>query len=337
MLKLIFLLTFSFPLLASPLTFKDRLGKAKNGDYFVIEANKMISLIAIRFSGAETILIEEIGVPAQNIASRAEPSFWKDWVKKRAPGHTSWAMIELELETGQVVECYSFSRGGWMEISPGESLFATLLQLPLHLVPQEHRRRIGPPPLHGEADLRQVWEPPLIFEGKKQEGAHFEVFETAWPDDGSELAGKTLLLYFDAESRFPLPFWIQVESTAAMAQVRTLNAGHHFVSPHRTFPRRVPQFIGSPRRTKTGLSLHLKSPQYYRQFELYAVDITTGKREICPVLYSHVDRKKELLTIEVEEEELERVLKKDHRYNWLLVPIGYSESYTETAKAFTWR
>lgn len=223
-----------------------------------------------------------------------------------------------------------------MQLSSRDSLFSTLLQLPLKPIPEEKRRRIGPPPLSGEIDLRQVWEPPLVFEGKKKENARFNVFETVWPQDGSELAGKTISLFFDQENIFPLPFWIQMETPHATAQVRTIDAGRNFTSPHRTFPRRVPEFLGSPRRTKNGLIINLRSPKYYREFELYAIDLTTGKRDICPVQFTHIEQKEELLTIQVDNAELQNSLQKEHRYNWLLVPVGYSESYTESAKSFTW-
>lgn len=322
--------------ISSRITFKERITKAKNGDYFVIEANKMITLIAVRASNPHTLLIEEISAPSQNFPKQFEPGFWTEWVKKRAPGHTSWAMIEIDLHTSQILECYSFSKGAWLQLSPIESLFSTLLQLSLEPISLDKRRKIGPPPLNGEADMRQLWEPNLIFEGKKKTTT-VEAFETEWPSDGSELAGKSLSLYFGKEGQYPFPLWIQVEAAGGTAQVRTIDMGRNFLSPHRNFPRRVPQFVGTPKRSKTGLTLHLKSPQYYRNFELYAVEITPNKREICPVTIAQIDRKEESLILQIEEEELQNTLKKDHRYTWLLVPIGYSESYTETSKDFVWR
>lgn len=325
----------SAPLIAAP-TFKDRMSKAKSGDYFVIEANKVVTLIAVRSIAPYSLIIEEISAPVQNLPNRSNPCFWTEWVKKRSPGHSSWAMIEIDMTNGKVIECYSFSRGTWMQLSSQENLFSTLLQLPLKEVSKEKRRRIGPPPLNGETDTRQIWEPPFVFEGKKKDNVHFDAFETTWPDDGSELAGKTVSLFFEKEFHFPLPFWVQVEAAHATAQIRTIDAGRNFTSPHRSFPRRVPEFIGSPKKTKIGLTINLKSPKYYREFELYAIDVTAGKRELCPISFSHVDQKEELLTIEVDDEALQSSLQKEHRYTWLLVPVGYSESYTESSKPFTW-
>lgn len=297
----------------------------------------MITLIAIHSISPHSLIIEEISAPSHHFKNRSSGGFWIDWVKKRAPGHTSWAMLEIDLHSNQVIECYSFSRGAWVQLSSQESLFSTLLQLPLKEISKEKRRRIGPPPGDGETDTRKIWEPPMVFEGKKKENVHFDAFEGVWPEDGSELAGKTISLFFDKEIHFPLPFWIQVEASHGTTQVRTIDAGRKFASPYLTFPRRVPEFVGSQKRTKEGFTITLKSPKYYREFELYAVDITYGKRLLCPIHFAHFEQKEDLLTINIEEEDLHNSLQKEHRYTWLLVPIGYSESYTESAKPFIWR
>jgi hypothetical protein len=314
------------------LDIKERLAKAKSGDYIVTEANKMITLIAIRSITPQSIVLEEISAPLPNLKER--PTSWPEWVKAKAPGHTSWSMIEIDLQNSQILECFSFSRSAWIQLSQKESLLATLLNLPLHKA--EHRRRIGPAPMAGEADHRKIWNPPLVCEGKKKNDAQFDVFETTWPQDSSELAGKKVSLYFDREKQFPLPFWIEVETSHATAALRTIDSGKNLPSLHRHIPRRVPEFVGQPQKTKNGLRLSLKSPKYYRQFELFAIDITTREKQICPVTYSLSHGDGELLTLEIDEDELSQTLQSDHRYTWLLVPVGHSESYTESSKPFLW-
>ncbi|MBI3508322.1 MAG: hypothetical protein HY069_01615 [Chlamydiia bacterium] len=332
MSRILFCLLLPFSLFSH--SFKERLVQAKNGDFFVFEANKITTLVAIRSVSDQTLVIEEISIPSQNLTL---PISWTDWVKKRAPGHTSWAVIEMDLTNGQVLECYSFSRSTWMQLSTEENLFSTLLSLPLQPINKDNRKRIGPPPINGENDYRKIWEPPLMLEGKKEEGSSLDAFEATWPTDGSEMGGKKVTLYFDHAHRFPFPFWISIDGSHTNAQVKTVDAGHNFTSCYRTFPRRVPEFLGSPKKTKTGLLFNLKSPRYYKEFELYAIDVTNEKHEITPVCFSHIEQKEEWLTIGVENEELENSLQKEHRYHWLLVPVGYSESYTETSKSFIWR
>ena len=313
---------------------KERLAKAKGGDYIVAESNKMITLLNVRSITPKTLILEEIAAPLKNLKER--PGSWAEWVKNRAPGHSSWSMLEIDLESGQIVECYSFSRGTWVQLSASESLFATLIQTPLKPISQQDRRRIGPPPPPGESDFRQIWQPPLVFEGKKLEKAQFDAYEATWPRDGTELAGKTVTLYFDREIRFPIPLWIAVETAHAIGNFRAIDSGKNLPSPHRSLPKRIPQFLGSPQKTEKGLSLTLKSPKYFRQFELFAVDVTGREKQIFPITHSLTEGEWEQVTIEIDESDLAQVLERDHRYTWLLVPAGHTESYTETIKPFTW-
>ena len=245
--------------------FKDRIGRAKVGDYVVTEAGKMITLLSIRSISSSTLLLEEISAPLQNLNKR--PDSWPEWVKAKAPGHSSWSMVEIDLQTGQLIECYSFSRSGWLQLSQKESLLATLLNLPMQPIPEADLRKIGPPPMEGEPDVRKVWNPPLIFEGKKVGAAHFDAYQTVWPADGSELSGQNVQIYFDREKLLPLPAWIQVETAHATAALRTIDAGSNLPVVYRTIPRRVPEFVGTPLKTENSLKLCLKSQKYYKQFE----------------------------------------------------------------------
>jgi len=319
-------------LFSSPL--KERIQQAHNGDYLVFESNKMITVLSIRSITKDSIVLEEISAPSQNLLKH--PTSWAEWIKNKAPGHTSWSMTEINLKDGQIIECYSFSRASWIQISQKESLFATLLQLPLEFLKPEKRSRIGPPPPDGELDVRKIWEPPLYFEGKKKSNSHFDAYQTSWPKDGSELSGKTISLYFDHETRFPFPFWIQIEAAYAAISIRAIDAGRNLPSPFSSLPKRIPEFVGQPKKTKNGLLLSVKSPKYYHKFELFAVDVTGKERQIHPISHSLIEGDNEFLTIEIQEDQLRKTLESDHRYTWLLVPAGNTQSYTQTTKPFLW-
>jgi hypothetical protein len=329
---LLLFLMIATALFSSPL--QERIERSCPGDYLVVEGGKIITIVSIRSVSPTSIILEEVSILSQNL--KKHPPSWRDWIKERAPGHTSWSMIELDRKTGEVLECYSFTKASWIKLSSHESLLATLIKLPLTLVPNERRRKIGPPPMGGELDTRKIWEPPTFFEGKKQGGLHFDVFEAAWPSDNSPLSGSNVLLYFDREELFPLPFWIQVETAHAQIAIRTIDSGREFPSPYRKIPRRVPEFVGEPKKIKNGLRLFLKSPKYFRDFDLFAVDVTTRDKELCPITHSLIFGKEEFLSLEITEEELNQSLKPNHRYTWLLVPSGHGESYTESTKPFTW-
>lgn len=333
--SLFYLLFSTLALFGADFHFKTRLQAAKMGDYVVTEANKMISILSVRSITPTAIVFEEISAPLQNLKKR--PDSWSEWVKAKAPGHSSWSMIEIDLQTGEPTECYSFSRSSWLQLTQKESLFATLIQLPMKKIEKERRRKIGPPPMQGESDFRQIWNPPLVFEGKKIEAVKFEAYEILWPNDDTELSGQEVCLYFDRDKLLPLPAWIQVQTTHATTALRIIDSGKNLPVVYKNIPRRVPEFVGLPRKTENQLLLNLKSPKYYKEFELYAIDVTTReKKQIFPICHSLIEGKDEWKTVAIDLEELGQRLESDHRYTWLLVPIGHSESYTETTKPFVW-
>jgi hypothetical protein len=320
---------------SKPSVIQERLKASKNGDYIVLEANKMISILAIRSLSAHSLILEEITVPAQVLYPR--PASWSDWVSHRAPGHSSWSMIEIDLETHQPLECYSFSRSTWVQLGAQDSLIATLLDLPLLPTPKDKQRRIGPAPLGGETDFRKLWKPPLIVHGERKQDVEFDVYETTWPSDGSELSGHTVSLYFDHSGVSPFPVWIQIDTSHATASLRIIDSGKNLPILHKTMPRRVPEFVGHQQKTPHGLRLSLKSPKYFRNFELYVVDVTKQDRQLYPIVYSLMHGEGELLHLEIDENELQSILQADHRYTWLVVPTGQIEFYSESNKSFLWK
>jgi len=312
---------------------QDRLKTAKSGDFLVLESNQVVTLINIRSHDTSSLILEEITLLRGN--RRELPPSWPDWVRAKAPGHSSWSMLEIDLHTHQIIECYSFSKAAWIQLTPNESLFARLLNLPLKPIPATERRRIGPAPSSGEMDLRKIWQPPLVHEGVSIPNPRFEAYTAEWPQDGTELAGKTITLYFDQNLSFPLPLFISVDAAAGSLVLHALDSGHHLPSPYRYLPRRIPQFLGSTKKTEHTLLLTVKSPPYFHSFDLFAVDMTPPEKKIFPVEHILASQEGELLTLEILDTDLE-LLEPGHQYTWLLVPLGHNECYTETSKPFTW-
>jgi hypothetical protein len=308
----------------------DRLSKAHPGDYLVAEGNERVVLLSIREVKEDRVVIEEIS--AKKLKHR--PKSWPEWILARAPGHSSWTMVEFDLKTGKILEGFSFTKGSWLAPSSGPSFLSTLLHLNLEPLEGKDRKKIGPPPKEGEEDRRAVWNPLLFFEGKEIAHPKFDVYRSTWPEDGTELSGHTVLLYFDASRPSPLPQWIQVETAGATATIRSLDSGRNLPALHASMPRKVPEFVGSPLKKEGALCLKLKAPSYYTSFDLFAIDISGTSRQIFPMAHT-LSKQGELLQIEIGEQELEG-LEKGHRYNWLVVPSGYSEYYTESQKPFLW-
>jgi hypothetical protein len=101
-------------------------------------------------------------------------------------------------------------------------------------------------------------------------------------------------------------------------------------------PRRVPQFVTAPVKTKSGLKFAIKSPKYYKSFDLFAVDVTCREKQIHLITHSLLQGDGETLTLQVDLEELGQILQPNHKYTWLIVPTGYNSSYTEFQKPFIW-
>ena len=102
-------LLLSVPFFAATLRLKERVEKAHPGEYMVTEAGKTTTLIAVRKVLPHSLILEEISIPSQNVKKKRPPS-WPEWVQSGAPGNTSWSMIEIDPQTGQILECFSFSR-----------------------------------------------------------------------------------------------------------------------------------------------------------------------------------------------------------------------------------
>ena len=307
------------------------LSSSHSGDYVVAESGKMLSLIHIHSKTDKTVLLEEISIPINKL--KPYPTSWPEWVHLKAPQHSSWSMLEIDLENGQVLECYSFSKNSFSQVSKKESLLANLLTLPLNPVKKEALRRIGPPPLPGEKDVRKIWSPPLVFEGNSVKGAHFNVKETFWPQDGSDLQGSKITLYFDAEQKIALPVWIDADTSHMTFHFHVIDSGKNLKSPMRTIPRRSPQFLKEGKQTDTGMLLSLKSPPYFLEFSLFAIDCTKEERKIIPVACHIQSQENETVVLKIEKED---VLELDQggKYQWLICPIGYEEC-TEISKTFT--
>jgi hypothetical protein len=210
---------------------KDNLQQAHPGDYIVVSSNKTDTLMHIHDKQGNLLIIEEIAVPENK--RNAQELGWKEWVQQNAPGHTSWVMYEIDLQTGQMLRYYSFSKNGWFEIPEADNFLSKLLNLHLTKLSDKARKKIGPRTGSGP-DLRPLWQPRMITEGRVIKNIPFEAWHTQWPKDGSELSGKTIELYLPRDSqRYPsyFPYWLQISGAVGKAKVRIIDSGSHLASP----------------------------------------------------------------------------------------------------------
>jgi hypothetical protein len=192
--------------------------------------------------------------------------------------------------------------------------------------------------MDNDLDTRKIWTPPLFVEGKQIKPVSFHAYETVWPQDGSEMAGKTMHLYFDRETLSPFPYWIQVDTGQITATLRGVDSGHNLpASSYRTIPKRAPKFLGSPVKTHNGgLRFSIQTPKYYKEFELFAVDVTTEDKQIHSLGHIVTQHTNESVHLEIEADELKLQLQPNHTYTWLVIPTARGGSYSELTKPFTW-
>lgn len=215
----------------NPLFLKDNLQRAQPGDYIVISSNKTDTLMHIYDKQNQLLTIEEIAVPEE--IRQNQGIGWPQWLEQKAPGHTSWVMYEIDLQTGQMLRYYSFSKKGWFDIPDADNFLSKLLNLKLTKMSDHLRKKIGPKPRSGP-DLRALWQPRMIVNGQIIKGVNFDAWQTQWPRDGSELSGKTIDLYLPQDSqKYPsyFPYWLQISGAVGKAKVRIIDSGSHLKSP----------------------------------------------------------------------------------------------------------
>lgn len=227
--------------LSADLYLRDNLGKARAGDYIVTYQNKAFTLLHISEKSGNGLTVEEITVPAQVMPKTGKVA-WKEWVQGGAPGHTSWVVYDVDLESGKVGRYYSYSKNEWM--APADNFLSTLLNLRLELVPVSERKRVGPRPNDTFADRRKPWQPRMIVNGQVVEGVNFDEWRTSWPKDNSDLSGRTIEVFLPVEGlseQYPsyFPYWLQISGMIGKAKIRIIDSGSGLVSPKPSLPSSI--------------------------------------------------------------------------------------------------
>lgn len=229
----IFLLILSFFIngLFADIYLRDNLKGTKAGDFIVTAQGKMVSLLRVAENQNGKIVLDEISAPLG-----ISPSSWREWAKSGAPGHCSWVLYELDINTGEVKSAYSYTRGTYFQVSEAENFLGTLLGLRLAPIPDRSRKLVGPPPTGGP-DSRRIWNPKLIVDGQQIPNVKFSAWSTFWPNDGSELSGKSIVVYLPDDARYPayFPHWLEIAGFVGKARVRIIDSGEYLSIPQGTY------------------------------------------------------------------------------------------------------
>lgn len=117
------------------------------------------------------------------------------------------------------------------------NILSKLLNLNLKPIPYSQRKKIGGRP----TTASNLWQPPIVVDGRKIEGVAFDAWRTYWPKDGSDLSGKMIEVYVPEENdKYPayFPYWLQVSGFIGKAKIRIIDSGTKLISPKPPLPRR---------------------------------------------------------------------------------------------------
>jgi hypothetical protein len=322
-------LSSALPIFAqeTPLSLQQKFIQAQAGDFIVTAQEGNYSLLFIRSITADILLLEEISIPEKQIEIKKID--WKKWIEGKALGHTSWTLYEIDRKSGTLIECFSYSKNGWLYLDESEQFLTKLLTLPLYPISEKERKKIGPQPMNGEADQRSSWNPPLMIDGKKIDKPAFEVLKTQC----------SVELYFSKQQpAFPFPYWLEIQSPHYAFKMRTIDSGHGLISPMSgSMPHRIPQILGMTQKGMQSWKIAVQTPAYFQKLHLFVLDLTGESKATIPIPFiAHKGKKNEELILEIASSDLNKILKFGHRYQWVLIPEGSADVYVESEELFTW-
>lgn len=211
-LFLLFALSLIEPLLGE--TIHSKLSMLSVGDEIVYDFHNSITVIGVTHK-TEHIIQLRVATATNDILSREGFSTWLQWFQHGAPGAATDETILLQIDHMAVQN----------ESAQNERWLLTLLGLELSKVQDVHRRRAGPPPMPGEIDLRPPFQPRIIV-NEHQIESKSDAYFAQWPNDGTELSSRPLILYFPQSSSavHSFPYWI--ESPTSAYHVRVIDSSH---------------------------------------------------------------------------------------------------------------
>ena len=208
-------------------TLLDAFKDAHAGDFVVYEYQKQITLLLIKEKNEKEVVFEEISAPQAIVDSYK--SKWKTWVQEGAPSHTSWTIATMTLPAGAITSIYSFDTRTLITQDQAFSFLPILLQRPLHEVEPYQRKYVGPPPEPGEQDFRKLWYPKIVYEGELIHPG-IQARRIFWPQDGSDLSGKTIDLYLAEKPAITyFPYWIETSLGIKKMKLYVIDSGHNLI------------------------------------------------------------------------------------------------------------
>lgn len=302
------------------------------GYFIVTEHQKNLSFIRAHSIDPPFLFIEEINIPRHLIGNQQID--WANWLKKKAPNHTSWLLYRIDLQEGKMMDCYSFSRESYIAVSEQNSFLATLMLLNLEEVPMHDRKKIGPKPPQDMPDTRKLWNPSKIYEGKKIPNAHFMMMRTKWPKDDTDLAGRWIDLYFDEDQpKFPFPYWVEIGDGHNVFKLQVIDSGKNLYFPFRQQPVKTPKIHRMQLSQSEGLDIQLEDAYSLKNFQIIATQTSKGEHisTLLPHQYLIKEGKPHL---HIDYSALSLHLKEHCHYTLTIIPIDHPSLTLESPFSF---
>ena len=329
--SLIAICSVSF-LQADGMTLADSLKQAKTGDFVVSSQGKNLTLFHIFDIRDSVIIIEEISAP---MSERKNITSWQSWVSNGAPKHLSWVMYELDLDTKKIEDMYSFSQKSWQKIYAQEQIFPTLIGLSFELIEKDQRKKAGPRPPLNVPDQRSIWNPPVYSQGKKIKRAYCQAYQTRWPNDNSELAGKKIEIFLPQDNEgVPgyFPFWIQASNQFAQAKMRVIDSGSNLKSIHSNFPIPPLELISHQFTVDGSIQFELKTHPIFKKYTIYvrgAEDQSRPEEVQFAAIFNTSHRK---VRFTISNQDLNNKLRSDRLCYFIFEPHEHTHMSIETSK-----
>jgi len=329
---LLFFLVFSIRAFSEDNLFKKRLKEANKGDFVVFEYNKLYSTLSVFDIDKENnrVILEEITIPKESFDKKLS---FRDWVEKKAKDSTSWTLYEIDLDKNKIIDSYSVSRNCFIDLKDQVSITAKLLDLELKKLLNTDRKKIGPPPSLGERDRRAFWQPMKYIDGKRIKRAKFDVYRSIWPEDSSELSLKKFDIYFDED--FVFPFFIEVNNGHMSYMIKGVDSGKNLKSAISFFPKREAE-ITEIKNQEDILKIFMKNASHYKNFNLYAIDISREDKLIHPLEFE-MGKKKDLVFFNLDLKNINKIFEKNHKYRFVIAPHSKQDIYIESKNLFVWK
>lgn len=196
---LILLVLFPLTLVAESST-KAQLNALEQNSLVIYELPQSIIVVKVVKKEASRVTLDVVST-TKDVLEREQLASWMAWCQAGTPSATMRDTIIISLPNGDIIQRGSSMQGEWL---------ITLLRLDMKKVPVSARKRAGPQPMPDEQDFRKPWQPKVIVQGKRLETTS-TAYSVSWPEDGSILAKRDIILYFpdSAEAVRGFPYWIE--------------------------------------------------------------------------------------------------------------------------------